>query len=244
MSLRPILVPLSASAVLALACAGGGKPADSADTSDTAAPANPRDVRGVYDVTWSDVFTVTLDFGGVSQTATSDGSDVVTFNGPDGEPLELDVGAWCADPSVNCPSEAWPTQLAIDQDSPELEADASVLHAYDAVSPGARVDGLVTHADHRFLFGLDGGSGSSGSCGAVAISLAGGVFTLDGDAVNGISEGTVAVGWLGVCAWDGLAVAATLSVSTTFVATRVSDLPAPADSGDTGDTGDSGDSGA
>lgn len=221
-------------ALATLACVGGGKP-PVFDTSDTAA-VNDQDVRGIYAVTWSDGFTVRLDIGGAVQESESDGGDVVTFEGPDGEPLELDIAAWCADPAVNCPSEAWPARLAIDEDSPELILDTHVLHAWDADVPGARVDGLVTHADDRFLFGLDGGSGSSGSCGAVAISLAGGRFTYDGPQVVGIDEGEVALGWLGVCAWSGLAVAATLSISTDFTALREGDLEAP-DAGDSADSG-------
>jgi hypothetical protein len=220
-------------ALSTLACMGAPPP-----STDTAV-VNDQDVRGVYAVTWSDQFTIRLDIGGAVQEATSDGSDVVTFSGPDGEPLELDVAAWCADPAVNCPSEAWPSRLAIDETDPTTVMDVHSLRAWDADVPSTVVEGLVDHQDDTFLFGLDGGSGSDGSCGAVALSLAGGTFTYDGAQVTGVADGQVAVGWLGVCAWSGLVVAATLSVETTYTAVREGDLP-EVEAGDTADTADSG----
>lgn len=245
MRTRPVLVVLGLSV---LACTGGGggsRPLDSAEPL-----LNDQDVRGLYAVSWSDTFTVRLDVGGAVQESTTDADGIVTFNAPDGTPLELDLAAWCADPTVNCPSEAWPANLAINEDDPAVKMDLHSLHAWDADWPAQIVDGLVDHRTDALLFGLDGGSGSSGDCGAVAVSLAGGTFvyadalgadTADtaagtGDAPDfsggvataggpvGIDDGKVALGWLGVCAWSGLAVAATLSVETEFTAVRIGDL--------------------
>ena len=230
---------------LSLACTGGaaGTTTDaSAGGRDTADVENDQDVRGIYAVTWSDTVTVTLDLGGAVQTAQTDTSGVVTFTGPDGAPLELDLAAWCADPGVNCPSEAWPARVAIDEEAPATPSQFHTIQVSDADLGGERRAGLVDHALDTFLVGLDGGSGQSGNCGAVALSLAGGTFVYPVPAdtapaedpfaagvaapggPNGIADGQVALGWLGICAWPGLAVAATLRIDTPFEALRVSDL--------------------
>lgn len=228
------------SLLLALACAG---------TPPAAGPVTAnvdQDVRGIYALDWSDSFTIRLNVGGAEQVATTDGEEIVTFNAPDGSPLELDLTAWCADPAITCPSEAWPLHVAIDEVDPAVVQDLHTLSAVDADAPGAAVQGLVDHRTDQLLFGLDGDSGGTGDCGALALSLAGGTFYyppetddtaatdtaavgIDGVAAapggpTGIVDGGVAVGWLGVCAWDGLVVAATLSVETTYTGTRVSDL--------------------
>lgn len=225
------------SLLLALACTGG------TPTPAPVASAPDQDVRGVYALTWSDTFTVRFDSGGVVQEATATEGEIVTFNGPDGTPLELDLAAWCAAPAIACPSEAWPTNVAIDMVDPAIQQDLHSLSAVDADAGGVVIGGLVDHRTDQLLFGLDGDSGGTGSCGALAISLAGGTFYYpstdtaadtgwapDGVAgveggPTGIVDGAVAVGWLGVCAWEGLVVAATLSVETTYTAERVGDLP-------------------
>lgn len=232
-------------ALIALGCTGVGTDKDDA-------PANPaQDVRGVYGVTWDDQLTIRLDVGGAVQEATAGADEVVTFNAPDGSPLELDLGAWCADEAVTCPSEAWPSRVAIDQDDPDTVADAHALRAWDADAPGAVVSGLVDHSTGAFLFGLDGDSAGDSSCAALAISLAGGTFYYPEDGVDtadsgdsasdpaaaladgvpaaagattGVVDGQVALGWLGACAWSGLAVVATLSIETDYLAVREGDL--------------------
>ncbi len=231
---RPLtLFSLPAGLVL-LACAGGpGKP------GDTAAAGSDQDVRGIYALTWSDTLTVRLDIGGAVQEVTAQADEVVTFNAPDGTPLELDLAAYCADPAVTCPSEAWPTRVAIDQDDPTVVSDLHTLRAWDADAMGAVVSGAVDHRNDTFLFALDGASGGSENCAALSLSLAGGTFAYPAPAdtadtaaegaptglgPTGIDDGAVAVGWLGVCAWDGLAVAATLSVETTYTGVRTGPL--------------------
>ena len=252
---RPSALLLGCAALLSLACGGGAAGSSgggsAGDTAATIDPGSAQDVRGIYAVSWSDQVTVTLDLGGVVQTAPADPAGVVTFTGPDGTPLELDLAAWCADPAVNCPREAWPALVAIDQDEPKREIQYHTIHVSDAEAGGERRSGLVDHQTDSFLIGLDGGSGGSGNCGAVAVSLAGGTFVYPTPAdtavdsapipdtalpadpfaagvaapggPNGIADGKVALGWLGVCAWPGLAVAATLSIDTAFEAVRVGD---------------------
>ncbi len=232
--------------LLLLACGGaGGEAADPAGQPD-------QDVRGIYALTGSDPLTIRLDIGGAVQEATAGTDEIITFNAEDGSPLELDLAAYCADPTIHCPQEAWPSRVAIDEDSPALVSDLHGLRTWDADLPATVVSGAVDHRTDQFLFGLDSASGGSADCAALAISLAGGTFYYPDSAADaagdtagdsatdtgalaegvaattggptGIVDGRVAVGWLGVCAWSGLAVAATLSVEMEYQAVRVGDL--------------------
>lgn len=208
--------------VLALACGGaGGKSADSAGNPD-------QDVRGIYALSWGGVYTLRLDIGGAVQEQQTDGeTGVVTFNAPDGSPLEIDLAVFCADPAVVCPSEVLPDRVAIDQDDPLVVQDVHSLRLWDPEDPRLVRSGLVRHDTDDFLFALEGEGGGDANCGALALSLAGGTFALPADSGSGwtINNGKVAVGWLGVCAWEGLALAATLSLETSYTGVWESELP-------------------
>lgn len=189
-----------------------------------------QDVRGLYTLSWSQVYTVRLDIGGAVQEQQSEGeTGLLTFNAPDGSPMEVDLGAFCAEPEVVCPSEVLPDTVAIDQDDPQVVQSVHTLRLWDPESPAVVRSGLVRHDTDEFLFGLEGEGEGDGSCGALALSLAGGHFDHGSDsgseAVVGITDGKVAVGWLGVCAWEGLAVAATLSIETTYTGSWSGQLP-------------------
>lgn len=205
-----------------------------------AAPADPsQDVRGLYALTWSDEFIIEANVAGATQRETVSGTETVTFEGPDGEPLELDLATFCADEAVTCPSEVWATSVAVDQDDPEVVADVHAIHVWDAEAPSTRRDGLVNHDNRDFLVGLDGDSGGSGDCGALSLSLGGGTFRYEvadtavapGAGPVGIDDGRVAMGWLGARAWSGLAVTATLTIETSFTGERTGDLPPAGDTG-------------
>ena len=67
-----------------------------------------RDVTGNYTLTYDNVVSMRLDIGGAVRTATSTGyTGVVGFGTWNGQPLQLDPGAFCARPEVKCPSEAF-----------------------------------------------------------------------------------------------------------------------------------------
>jgi hypothetical protein len=222
--------PLGIGLVSALACGGGSeKVQDSAGNPD-------QDVRGVYALTWSGVYTLRMDIGGAVQEQQANGeTGIVTFNAPDGSPLEIDLAGFCADPAVVCPSEVLPDRVAIDQDDPLVEQDVHSLRMWDPEDPSVVRSGLVRHETGQFLFTLEGEGDGDSSCGALALSLAGGTFAQSGAAADSadtaippswsITNGKVAVGWLGVCAWEGLAVAATLSMETSYTGSWESALP-------------------
>ncbi len=215
-------LPLGIALASMLACSGtGGKTEDSAGNPD-------QDVRGLYALSWSEVYTLRLDIGGAVQEQQTDGeTGIVTFNAPDGSPLEVDLATFCADAAVVCPSEVLPDRVAIDQDDPLVVQDVHSLRLWDPDDPSVVRSGLVRHDTDEFLFALEGEGNGDSSCGALALSLAGGTFQPGDDSgvERGIADGKVAVGWLGICAWEGLAVAATLSMETTYTGTWEAELP-------------------
>ncbi len=201
---------------LAVGCVYSGVP-------DTGRVDPTRDMRGVYAVAWEDTVRVSLDLGGATQQAELAPDGVATFDGPDGV-LEIDLGAYCADEGIVCPAEVWATAIGVDQVAPEQEAGAHALRAWDMAAPEVARDGIVTHVDHRFLFGIGASTGGDDTCGALELSLADGTFRVNADGPTGIDDGRVVAGWLGVCAWPGLAVVATLSVEARYSADRTGDL--------------------
>lgn len=229
---------LPALVLLALACAGPVDPAG-----------NPaQDVRGDYDLSYADTLTLRLDVGGATWEAQADGwTDEVTFEDVQGEPLVLDLGAFCADPAVVCPDEAFPARVSVDQLDVERVQDLHALRIYDRDGvPSAdtadtalvhpSLEGVVDHAQgDTFLVGLQGQGDQAGDCATLGVSYAGGRFARADAAdpetgvapVVGIVEGEVVGGWLALCAWDGLAVGATLTATVAFTGARIGDASLP-----------------
>ncbi len=148
------------------------------------------DVRGNYDLTYDDRLTLKLDLAGAVREATATGyGNVVDFGAYNGQPLTLDLGAFCARPEVVCPSESLWRKVAIDV---EDVSKAHNVHVIQVVNNETRelpdggaaqtLGGLVAHDQQdRFVVGLGASGGASGSCGALGISLAGGRFTHAGE---------------------------------------------------------------
>lgn len=144
------------------------------------------DVRGNYDLTYDDKLTLKLDIAGAVREATATGyGNVVDFGAYDGQPLTLDLTAFCQKEEVVCPSESLWKKVAIDEDD---VAKAQNLHGIQVVNDEVHelpkgetaktLGGLVAHDQQdRFLVGLGASGGASGNCGALGISLAGGRFT-------------------------------------------------------------------
>jgi hypothetical protein len=90
---------------LLLAAKGDGCAAGSASPAP--------DVTGAWDVSYDDTITVELTIGGTTYTEELGAQGgAITFE-HDGQPLTFDLD--CARPDVLCPSEAWPTQVVIEQ---------------------------------------------------------------------------------------------------------------------------------
>lgn len=154
------------------------------------------DVRGNYTLTYDDRLELTLNVGGAVREATANGyGDVVDFGTWEGQPLRLDLAEFCGRADVQCPSEAFWTKVAIDQQDVGRKQDLHVINVIDdtmhTLPAGQRAEvrgGLVDHAQGgRFLIGLGAESGGNEHCGALAISLAGGRFSRQGERLEDVS---------------------------------------------------------
>lgn len=228
---------------LCLALAGACVPVD------TGPQRKAWDVRGNYDLTWADDIKLRLDLGGAVRERTAQGwAGVIDFGTWNGEPVTLDLGAFCARPDVACPSEVYWHKIAIDQADLHKKQSVYGLTVWDrrgaaAGGSGRKLGGLLDHAKaDAFLVGLGAQAGSAGAgsagCAALALSVAEGRFTRAADPapkageaaeVAGIADGRVKFGWLGGCAFGPLLVAATLTAETSYTGTRVGDFDLPAD---------------
>ncbi len=228
------------------------------------------DVRGNYALTYDDRLTLQLSVAGAVRHATAGSQDVVNFGDVNGQPLMLDLGAFCARPDVVCPSESFAPRVSINQTN---VANYQPQHLIDVVGEeGVHYGGIVDHTKQdTFVVGLAGSAAANSNCASLSLSVATGRFshrgesvsvepvwqTADGGAcspggadggsadctlqtvsggvvwpadapVDGIADGQIATGWLGACAFAGLAADATLTVSTGFVGSRTGDYDPPA----------------
>lgn len=150
--------------------------------------ANPAsDVRGNYSLAFDDLLTVKLNVGGVDREASAREGETVSFE-VNGEPVTLDLAAFCARPEVQCPSETLWTEVSIDQ--PQIAAQNPNTHVINVIDnterdlpPGeqaAVVGGLVDERD-RFGLILGGGNEGEGDCRLLSLSTAEGRFTHQGE---------------------------------------------------------------
>lgn len=158
-----------------------------------------RDVSGNYELTYDDRLTLKLDVGGAVREVTQTGyGGVVDFGMVNGQPVRLDLTAFCAKPEVKCPSEAFWARAAITQ--PNLSQNRFELQQLTVVNDSTRMlpagqraeslSGLVDHAQNdRFLLGLGAQGGANDACLALAVSLAGGRFTRVGERQETVIEG-------------------------------------------------------
>jgi hypothetical protein len=173
---------LLAAAVGFAGCGPGGTP--------------PPEVRGNYALTHEDRLTLKLDVAGAVRERTATGyGEVVDFGTHDGQPVTLDLAAFCGREEVSCPSEVLWSKVAVDQPSLRSpRADAWVLNVVDDtvhdLPAGQRagvVAGLLNRED-RFVLGLGARGEGQGHCAVLAVSLAGGRFSRAGERVETVTE--------------------------------------------------------
>ena len=130
------------------------------------------------------------------------------------------ISQLCADEDVECPSETFWAELAVDQ---PWGADYDLLNFVnldlESPNPGQRMGGFLT-ADGSFemLAGL--AVGAQGSCAALGVATVEGAF----DEANEIQDGVIAYEWAGGCAIGEVVIGTSLRIETDYVATRTGDL--------------------
>ncbi|MCA3015732.1 MAG: hypothetical protein INH41_25380 [Myxococcaceae bacterium] len=170
-----------------------------------------RDVSGNYELTYDDRVTLRLDVGGAVREVTQRGfGGVVDFGSVNGQPVRLDLSAFCARADVKCPSEAFWPAVAITQ--PNLSQNRLALQQLTVVNGTTRslpagqraasLSGLVDHdQDDRFILGLGLEGGATDACLALSVSSAQGRFTRVGERFETSLEGRTPQN--APCALDG-----------------------------------------
>lgn len=248
-----------------------------ASTSSACRDDNPAsDVRGNYQLTFDDRITIKLDIAGAKQETEGTESGTATFQ-INGNPVVLDLGAFCAKEEVKCPSEVLWTDVAVDQ--PNVAAANPNTHVLNVIDnrvheppPGvaAEVIGGLIGADDRATLLVGGQTRGNGDCGLLALSVAEARFSHQGESVvdepappafidggtaldggvldggiapdagfvsrlvippgspvDGIKDGRLRVGFLGVCAFGPAVLGATLELSTGYTGTRTGAFDPP-----------------
>lgn len=177
---------------LVFAVLGACKPPDAPKGFDA------RDVRGNYALTYDNSLKIRLGLAGGTREVTANGyGNIVDFGTYNGQPLKLDLTAWCARPEIQCPSEVFWSKVAIDQ--PDLKANGLTLqklvvvddtvHALDAGVRAAVVAGLINNDDFdRFVVGLGASGASNSNCLLLGLSLAGGRISREGEKIETATE--------------------------------------------------------
>jgi hypothetical protein len=159
---------------------------------------DPRDVTGNYDVTYDNQLTLKLNIGGAERVVTQSGyGGIADFGVYQGQPVQIDMTAFCARPDVQCPSETFWSKVAINQ--PDLNANSFDLqtltvidntqHELDAGVKAKSISGLVDHSDaDRYILGIGAQGGTQGSCGAFDVSWTNGRFKRAGETVSMVAE--------------------------------------------------------
>ena len=170
-------------------CGGRGGPGDGGT--------DPRDIRGNYNIKYDNALTLSILLGGGVRTvnATTD-AGLIDFGYINGQPVTLDLNAYCARSEVVCPSEAFWQRVAIDQpnlsqnnfDLQVMTVIDDTVHVLDAGQKAAATGGLVDHNNtDRYLIGLGINGGATQNCAALAVSYSHGRFTHTGETVSNVT---------------------------------------------------------
>lgn len=197
-----------------------------------AAAAQVPDFRGNYAITHEDNVTITVTVGGAETTYTGLKGSVIQV----GE-AELDLAEVCAFEGVDCPSEAFWQEVAVDQ--PLFDELMTPYNPWlinvtnlDETAHTMEKGGLVDKTGQLVLF-LGLGVEATGPCGLVAGSGASAKFEMGEDELptGNIAGGAVSVVFAGGCLLpnEDAFVGATIKLRSTFTGVRTGDLAIPTD---------------
>lgn len=172
------------------------------------------DVMGNFSVEYANNLRVYIDDTLVAEVTDGEDADIEW----DGEIIQ--VSTLCSDEGVECPSETFWNEVAVDQPwGPDYMLLNFVNLDVEDESAGARLGGLM---DENSLFTMLSGLALSGNehCLAVGIGTVTGNFNADATAIE---SGIITYGWAAGCAVDGVEIGASLGIETDYTATRTGD---------------------
>ena len=130
------------------------------------------------------------------------------------------VSQLCTDEDVECPSETFWGEIAIDQ---PWGTDYDLLNFVnldlESPNPGQRMGGFLNAGGaFEMLAGL--AVGAQGSCAALGVATVEGSF----DDARDVKDGIIAYEWGGGCAIGEVVIGTSLRIETDFMATRTGEL--------------------
>ncbi len=173
-----------------------------------------QDRMGNYDVSYVDNLRVYINDELVAEVVSGEDA-AVEF---DGETFQ--ISQLCGDEGVVCPSEAYWTEVAVDQPWGQgYDLLNFVNLSEERGEPGQRMGGILDPDGHfTMLSGL--AVGGEGACAAIGVGTVQGAFAEDNSTID---EGVIAFEWGAGCAIGEVIITSSLRLETDYDAVRSGD---------------------
>ena len=173
-----------------------------------------QDRMGNYEVEYVDNLRVYINDELVAEAVSGEDATVEW----DGESFQ--ISQLCSDEGVVCPSEAYWTEVAVDQPwGTGYDLLNFVNLSEDRGTPGQRMGGFLDPDGHfTMLSGL--AVGGEGACAAIGVGTVEGAFAEDNSTID---EGVIAYEWGAGCAIGEVIITGSLRLETDYAATRTGD---------------------
>lgn len=172
------------------------------------------DVMGNFSVEYVDNMRVYINDELVAEVADGEDADI------DYDGQIFQVSTLCSDEGVECPSETFWNEIAVDQPwGPDYQLLNFVNLDVEDENAGVRIGGLL-EPDGFFsmLSGL--ALGANEACVAIGVGTVTGAFNADATAIE---DGIIHYDWAGGCNIDGVEIGVAIRLETDFTATRTGD---------------------
>ena len=175
----------------------------------------PQDRMGNYEVEYVDNLRVYINDELVAEVVAGEDA-TVEYNGE-----FFEISQLCSDEGVECPSEAYWTDVAVDQPwGTEYDLLNFVNLSEDRGTPGQRMGGtLAPDGSFVMLSGL--AVGAEGSCAAIGVGTVEGQFAEDNSTID---DGVIVFEWGAGCQVGEVTIASSLRLETDYDAVRTGDF--------------------
>lgn len=173
-----------------------------------------QDVMGNFSVEYANNMRVYINDELVAEVADGEDADIEF----DGEIIQ--VSTLCSDEGVECPSETFWNEVAVDQPwGPDYQVLNFVNLDVEDENAGVRIGGLLeADGTYAMLSGL--ALGANEACVAIGVGTVTGAFSADATTME---DGVIAYGWAGGCVINGVEIGVAIRLETDFTATRTGD---------------------
>lgn len=172
------------------------------------------EVMGNFEVTYANNLRVYINDELVAEVADGEDADI-EFDGQ-----VFQVSTLCSDEGVECPSETFWNEVAVDQPwGPDYQLLNFVNLDVEDEDAGARIGGLLeADGTYAMLSGL--AVGANANCVALGVGTVTGAFAPDATTMD---DGVITYAWAGGCVIGEVEVGVAIRLETDFTATRTGD---------------------